>query len=208
MQIINKSGISAIIFDLGGVLLDIDFSLTNKAFEKAGVDGFEKLYSQHSASPFFVEFEKGKAEPPLFFAHIRKICGCDLPDNTIRDCWNALLVGFDQKKLEWLDDIAKRYRIFLFSNTNRIHYERFTAEYKDITGNEFDDRFVKAYYSHEMGLRKPDRESYQYILDEQNLEASTTLFIDDTIKNIEAAKQLGLQTIHLAKPKTVLELNL
>jgi FMN phosphatase YigB (HAD superfamily) len=208
VQSINKSAPSAIIIDLGGVLLDIDFHLTFKAFEKAGVEGFEKLYSQHSAAPFFVEFEKGQIETRVFFDHIREICGCDLPDDTIRDCWNALLIGFDPRKVQWLFDIAQRYPIFLFSNTNIIHYHSFIADFTKKTGRHFNTCFVKAYYSHEMGLRKPDPESYLYILEEQKLNASGTLFIDDTIKNIEAAEQLGIQTIHLEKPKTVLGLEL
>lgn len=208
MQNIDKSQTSAIIFDLGGVLLDIDFHLTFKAFEKAGVDGFENLYSQHAAAPFFIDFEKGKIETHVFFDHIREICGCDLPDDTIRDCWNALLIGFDPQKLQWLFNIARQYPIFLFSNTNSIHYHQFTAEFSQKTGRDFNSCFVKAYYSHEMGLRKPDPESYLYILEEQKLNASETLFIDDTIKNIEAANQVGLQTIHLEKPKSILDVQL
>ncbi len=207
-QIIEKSPPSAIIFDLGGVILDIDFSLTHKAFELEGVEGFEQLYGQHAASPFFIDFEKGKRTTAEFFDHIREICGCPLSDETIRRCWNALLIGFDPQKVQWLLDIGKRYRVFLFSNTNIIHYHQFVADFNGLTGRDFNGCFEKAYYSHEMGLRKPDAESYQSILDEQKLKPSETLFIDDTIKNIEAAKELGMQTIWLAKPGTVLGLAL
>ncbi len=198
-----------IIFDLGGVLLDIDFTLSHKAFEKAGVKGFADLYSQHSASPFFVDFEKGKIETSKFFDHIRKICGCDLDDTTIRNCWNALLkTGFTKETTNWLEEIGKRYRMFLFSNTNIIHYQWFSANFYAVAGKEFNSCFGKAYYSHEMGLRKPDAASYQLILDEQGLAAAETLFIDDTIKNIDAARGLGLQTVHLVKPMNLLELGL
>jgi FMN phosphatase YigB (HAD superfamily) len=198
-----------IIFDLGGVLLDIDFRLTHQAFERAGVPGFDKLYSQHAASPFFIDFEKGKVPVSAFYDHIRAICHCPLSNDTIRDCWNALLKnGFEQEKINWLKQAAQRYRIFLLSNTNIIHYDWFSADFKRLDGNDFNDCFVKAYYSHEMGLRKPDAESFQYILDEQKLEAGETLFIDDTIKNIEAAARLGLATIHLPAPGLILDLDL
>lgn len=195
-----------IIFDLGGVILDIDFGLTHQAFELEGVEGFDKLYGQHAAAPFFVDFEKGKHTAAEFYDHIRNICGCPLGDDTIRRCWNALLIGFDAAKIDWLERIAGQYRVFLFSNTNSIHYQAFTKEFFDLKGKEFNSLFVHAYYSHEMGLRKPDPASYQAILDEQSLVPSETLFIDDTLKNIEAARALGLQVKHLPRPETVLGL--
>lgn len=195
-----------IIFDLGGVILDIDFALTHRAFELEGVEGFAHLYSQYAAAPFFVDFEKGKKTTAQFFDHIRAICGCPLADETIRRCWNAMLIGFDPAKIDWLKKTADRYRVFLFSNTNILHYQDFAKRFYDQQGEEFNACFVKAYYSHEMGLRKPDPESYQAIIDEQGLDVSETLFIDDTLKNIEAARQIGLQTIHLQKPTTILEL--
>jgi FMN phosphatase YigB (HAD superfamily) len=203
------SSCNSIIFDLGGVLLDIDFSLTHQAFEQAGVPGFDKLYGQHAATPFFIDFEKGKIPVPQFFDHIRDICNCPLSNDTIVHCWNALLKnGFETPRIDWLKKLAERYRVFLFSNTNIIHYNWFSADFKQLTGGNFNDCFIKAYYSHEMGLRKPDAESFQYILDEQKLDVGETLFIDDTIKNIEAAGKLGLHTIHLPAPRSILDLPL
>lgn len=202
------SSVKNIIFDLGGVLLDIDFKLTHTAFEKAGVPGFEKLYGQHAATPFFIDFEKGKIPVPVFFDHVRNICGCPLSDETITQCWNALLKGFEPEKIGWLKKIRKQYRVFLFSNTNIIHYEWFVNDFNQLTGEHFNGQFLKAYYSHEMGLRKPEPESFQYILDEQKLQAPETLFIDDTLRNIEAAQKLGMQTIHLPSPQSILELEL
>jgi FMN phosphatase YigB (HAD superfamily) len=83
-----------IIFDLGGVLMDIDFTLTHKAFEQLGVQNFAALYNQHSADEFFSDFEKGKIPTADFFDHIRHICQCDFTDDAIRNAWNALLIGF------------------------------------------------------------------------------------------------------------------
>lgn len=198
-----------IIFDLGGVLLDIDFARTGKAFEDLGVHNFLDLYNQHHADTFFSDFEKGQIPVQDFFNHIRRICDChQLSNEQIRDAWNALLIRFPEERINWLFPIAEKYRIFLFSNTNIIHYQWFAAAFEQQAGKKFNDCFIKAYYSHEMGLRKPDLNSYQFILDEQQLNAGETLFIDDTIKNIEAAEKLGMQTIHLTKPKTVLNLGL
>ncbi len=198
--------IKNIIFDLGGVLLDIDFTRSFKAFNQLGIHNFEELYSQHKAAPFFSDFEKGQIPIQTFFDKIREICGCPLTNEQIREAWNALLIGFPPERLDWFHQIRTRYRVFLFSNTNAIHYNWFIQHYHDITGQDFNSCFIKAYYSHEMGLRKPDPDSYRYILNEQNLDPSETLFIDDTEGNILAAKELGLQTVHLLKPLTVLGL--
>ena len=197
-----------IIFDLGGVLMDIDFTLTHKAFEQLGVQNFAALYNQHSADEFFSDFEKGKIPTADFFDHIRHICQCDFTDDEIRDAWNALLIGFPQERNEWLLRIRNKYRIYLFSNTNIIHYQSFVKTFADTAGIDFNSCFIKAYYSHEMGLRKPDPASFMAIINEQQLDPAETLFIDDTVKNVDAARELGLQVVHLVKLQTVLSLGL
>ena len=125
------------------------------------------------------------------------------------DAWNMLLLDFPVERIHWLQQIAKKYKVFLFSNTNQIHYDAFTQIFRTQTGLEdFDSLFIKAYYSHQLGLRKPHPESFLHILNEQSLNALETLFIDDTISNIEGAKKTGLHTIHLVAPQTVLDLPL
>ncbi len=197
-----------IIFDLGGVLMDIDFTLTHKAFEQLGVQDFAKRYNQYSADTFFSDFEKGKIPTADFFDHIRRICECDLSNDSICNAWNALLIGFPKERTEWLLRIKEKYRIYLFSNTNILHYQSFAKTFEETTGRGLNSCFVKAYYSHEMGLRKPDPASYLQIVNEQGLDVAETLFIDDTIKNVEAARELGFQVVHLVKPVTVMDLSL
>ncbi len=200
--------IKNIIFDLGGVLMDIDFKLTHRAFEQLGVPNFGELYNQYHADAFFSDFEKGKIPTEQFFDRIRRICQCDLSNDAIQNAWNALLIGFPADRNEWLFRIREKYAIYLFSNTNILHYQSFAKTFVKTTGKELNSCFVKAYYSHEMGLRKPDPDSYLAIIKEQQLDPAQTLFIDDTIKNIEAAKELGIQTVHLAAPMSVMELGL
>lgn len=197
-----------IIFDLGGVLMDIDFKLTHCAFEQLGVPNFAELYNQYHADIFFSDFEKGKIPTEEFFDRIRHICQFDLNNDAIRNAWNALLIGFPADRNNWLFRIRKKYAVYLFSNTNIIHYQSFAKTFENVTGKELNSCFVKAYYSHEMGLRKPDPASFQFIIDEQQLDPSETLFIDDTIKNVEAAKELGMQAVHLAAPMSVMDLGL
>ena len=200
--------IKNIIFDLGGIFLKIDFSKTEKAFADLGVQ-FNDFYSQHHASELFELLETGKISPEEFHDSFVEETGLHLSYEELKNAWTALLVDFPIERLQWLQEIGKRYKIFLFSNTNKIHYDVFTEMFHEQTGfKDFNKLFVKTYYSHEMGLRKPYPESYLYILNEQQLRPEETLFIDDTLKNIEGAKQVGLQTIHLVYPETVLDLEL
>ena len=196
-----------IIFDLGGIFLNIDFKKTEQAFKELGIEGFHSMFSQHHADNLFQLLETGRISPEEFHHSFVQKTGIDLSYTQVKDAWNALLLDFPVERLHWLNSISKRYNTYLFSNTNKIHYDAFSESFRQLMKEDFDTYFIKAYYSHDIGLRKPDPESFIYILKEQNLNPSETLFIDDTQKNVEAAASLGLQTIHLVPPKTVLDLN-
>lgn len=201
--------IKNIIFDLGGVFLNINFELTNTAFAHLGVDQFAEMFNQHHSNDLFERLEKGEISAPAFYEAFRKESGTNISDDAIRDAWNALLLDFPPERIEWLEQIKKRYNIYLFSNTNQIHYDAFMADFgKTFAGKDFNSYFIKAYYSQTLGLRKPSVASYLAIIQEQGLIPAETLFIDDTIKNIKGAKEAGLQTIHLVAPNTVLDLKL
>lgn len=204
-----KAPIKNIIFDLGGVFLNIDFQLTNQAFIDFGVLHFNEMFNQHFSNPLFELLETGKISEEDFYTAFRKESKTNLNNEQIKGAWNALLLDFPTERIDWLKKISKKYQVFLFSNTNQIHYNSFVEKFSmQHPGEDFDSLFIKAYYSQNLGLRKPYPESFQAILDEQGLQASETLFIDDTIKNIEAADALGLQTVHLKHPLTVLDLAL
>ena len=199
-----------IIFDLGGIFLNIDYLKTEQAFIDLGVANFRELYNQHFASTLFEDLETGKISAASFYENFRKLGSINLADEQIRHAWNAMLLDFPVDRLYWLETMKNKYKIFLFSNTNQIHYDCFIEIANDVMGNKqnFNDYFIKAYYSHTLGLRKPYKESFIKILEEQNLVAAETLFIDDTLKNIEGAQLAGLQTIHLVPPAQVTELGL
>lgn len=190
--------IKNIIFDLGGVFIHINYNKTLKAFTDLQVSDFNSFYTQHYASDLFELLETGKLEAKEFYNKFRNHTNTSLADEEIEDSWNALLGSFYIDRLEWLNKIRHHYKVFLLSNTNIIHYKAFMKIYREQTGNNsFDDYFIKAYYSHEMGLRKPYTEAYKYVLNKQHLKVSETLFIDDTLTNVEGAQKAGLQTIHL-----------
>lgn len=191
-------GIKNIIFDLGGVLLDIDTGKTNDAFEKLGVPDFKNNYSLYKASPLFDNLEKGNVSEPEFFNAIRQLSNLPLQDADIRDAWNALILDFRMDSLQHLDMLKSRYSLYLLSNTNSIHHRAFHQSFNEQAGGKsFDGYFTKAYYSHQVGLRKPDKEIYDLVLSDAGIVAGETIFIDDLLKNIEAAAALGMHTHQL-----------
>ncbi len=187
-----------IIFDLGGVLLQVDYDKSEKAFLNYGIADYPDLFSQNHASHLFESLETGKITPKEFFVAFRAITASSLTDLEIKNAWNAMLGDFYLDRLEWLKELSNRYQVYLFSNTNQIHSESFHQTFLKQTGTgNFDDYFIKTYYSYQVGFRKPHPSSYLKLLELQALNAEETVFIDDTEKNIEGAKQAGLHTLHL-----------
>lgn len=198
-----------IIFDFGGVFLDIDYSRTEKAFIEAGITNFRELYSQNSASPLFEDLETGKIGKEEFYPTLRKISGVELSDDEVTRCWNAILGNFYPEAIEKAKELKGKYRLFLFSNTNIIHYQCFMETYQKQFGkDDFNSFFEKTWYSHEIGIRKPYKEAYEWVLKDAYLQADETIFIDDTLVNIEGAAKAGLHTIHLKPPMKLWELDL
>lgn len=194
--------VKSIIFDLGGVFIGIDFNKTKDAFESLGVKEYAEMFSQHHADDLFIQLETGKISEIEFYKLFRKLIKVDLSDAQIKTAWNAMLLNFDPAKMQWLESLRARYKVYLFSNTNIIHQHCFEARFiEDMNGARLSDFFDKIYYSQEIGMRKPNKDGFEYILNEQNLDKSTTLFIDDTIGNIDAAQKIGLQTFHLTPDK-------
>lgn len=201
--------IKNIIFDLGGVFMNLDYKKMEQVFIDLGIVNFSELFTQHHSSPLFADLETGKIPDREFYDGLRKLSGVNLSNEQIRNAWNAVLLDFPVERLDWLNKTRKKYNVYLFSNTNQIHYDAFIKTFTKQTGiADFNQYFIKAYYSHELGLRKPDEESYQKIIEEQKLNPAETLFIDDTLINIESAAETGLQTLHLKPPMTVLDLKL
>ena len=201
--------IKNIIFDLGGVILNIDLKRTELAFAELGVGNFKEYYTLQTATPLFEDLELGHITPKNFYDEFRKLAKLPLTDEQIRTAWNRLLVNFPVETIDWLKNIKSKYNIFLLSNTNEIHYEAFTKMFEEEIGvGKLDDQFVSAYYSFRIGLRKPSKESYEKILKTEELTAAETLFIDDSMQNIEGAASVGLQTRYLPSPHTVMELHL
>ena len=201
--------IEAIIFDLGGVILDIDYNLTRVAFEKLGVAHFEEMYSQATADTLFRRLETGVITEDAFYSELNTCTGLNLSAEEIKNAWNAMLLSFREKSLQFLDKIQPDYKLYLLSNTNFIHIDAFKKMYylKE-RRKPFEEYFNKVFYSCEIGFRKPDSICYQCVLDDLSIKAGSTLFIDDSVQNIEGAKNAGMQTVHLLPGKNIEDLGL
>ncbi len=200
---------SAIIFDFGGVIFNIDFDKTCKAFSDIGVKNFNEMYSLKNANPLFQHLEEGKIGEKDFYNEFRKLSNTRLLNEEIKNALNALLLSYRKEALQTLKTLKTRYSLYLLSNTNLIHQECFNKIYKEEIGERtLNDYFDKAYYSHETGYRKPAAEAYELVLKQNNLSPSETLFIDDSIKNIEGAKAAGLLTILLKEGMFIEDLEL
>ena len=205
--------VKSIIFDLGGVLINLDYQLTRKAFENLGIANFNDLYTQHHANPLFEQLEVGAIEPEDFYNKLRETTGLTITNGQIETAWNAMLLDFPAERLAWLDQIKNKYNIYLFSNTNAIHYKAFTTIYAQTAplvglNPNFNHFFKEAHYSHTLGQRKPEVAAFEAVLAKSDLDPAQTLFIDDTISNIEGAQKVGLQTIFLSGGLTVMDLGL
>jgi putative hydrolase of the HAD superfamily len=186
-----------IIFDLGNVLYDIDFEIMYKRFHELGIPNFENHFTLNQSDPLFFDLEKGFIDEVAFCSRFNQLYNLSLNKDQIIEAWNLLLIGFREKSLDWLKSNQSNFSLFLYSNTNQPHQDYFLAQYTREIGGDFNTLFKKPYYSHEMGMRKPDPASFQYILDQEGLIAAETLFIDDNEPNVLGAASVGLQVLYL-----------
>jgi len=195
-----------IIFDLGGVLLDIDYRKSMEAFENLGLQHFEAMFSQFKADELFENLETGAVSEKAFYDAIRQRTVLPITDQQIDQAWNALILNFRPQSMAFLEAISTQYKLYLLSNTNSIHLKYFKRLFTEETGKpSLDAYFIKAWYSNEIGLRKPGKEVFDFVLQQENLQSEETLFIDDTSVNTEAAARLGIKT-HLLLPAERIEL--
>jgi putative hydrolase of the HAD superfamily len=195
-----------IIFDLGGVILNIDIKRTETALEQLGIKNFSQHMRPSHLVSFFKEYETGKIGDAAFIAAIQSLSKNALTEEEVVNAWNALLLDFPQERIELLRRLNKKYRLFLLSNTNAIHYKQFQRQLYLQTGNYLEDLFEKTYYSHTIGLCKPDVAAFQFVIKENKLVPAETIFIDDTEANMAGATEAGLQIYHLTGGKTILDI--
>lgn len=192
--------IKNVIFDLGGVLLNIDYNRTKDAFAALGFLKFEEMYNQYHSDGLFTQLETGHVKPAEFYRQMLLHAPQGVTANDIENAWNAMLLNFRTPTLAFIASLQATKKVYLLSNTNAIHEAAFLKIIAEDTGvQDFDACFTRAWYSHKIGLRKPHVATYQYVLKDAGIEAGETIFIDDSYNNIEGAVAAGLQT-HLLLP--------
>ena len=196
-----------LIFDLGGVILDLSVDHTLDAFAELSKMPKEKVQDLYLSAPGFLEYEKGLIDDQRFRDYVRATYALSASDREIDAAWTAMLRGIPPLKLELLQKLQGEFRVFLLSNTNAIHLQYINeCMLPQEDGQPSLDRyFHKAYYSHKMGKRKPDAEIFEQVLEENHLVPEQTLFLDDYAVNIEGAKSLGIKTIHVTSPNLILD---
>jgi glucose-1-phosphatase len=199
--------IKNIVFDLGGVVININYQDTIRKFKEIGITNFDQLYSQYSQSDIFDRYDKGFATPDEFRSAIRKLANINVPDKIFDDAWNAMIQDLPAENLKVLLHLKNKYQTYLLSNTNEIHLSYFfnyLRKKHDV--NDFSHYFHNVHYSCRMGMRKPDIEIYNRVMDFNKLVPAETVLIDDTAINVDAAIKAGWQGFYMPKGKLIMDI--
>lgn len=193
-----------IIFDLGGVIINIDYNRTAEAFKHLGMKDFDTIYSKAKQSHLFDRLETGALAEEMFHEEMYNYLPQGIPAHQITAAWNAMLLEFPASRMDFIYELKKHYRLFLLSNTNSIHLKEFLKMADDQLGEDrFENAFEKVYYSCSVGMRKPDLEIFELVLNENNLKADETLFVDDSPQHVEGALKAGLKAELLLHGETI-----
>lgn len=187
-----------LIFDFGGVIIDIDFEKTISAFIKLGAENFGNLYSKATQSGIFDKLDKGNIKQDDFIETL----SCFLPESVsklqIITAWNQIIIGIPEKRISLLESLRPSYKTFLLSNTNAIHYDYYMPKIKKQWGySSLEEIFDCVFLSFRLGIRKPDQKIFDHVFNSQNLKKEETLFIDDSKHIIEAARSFGIPSFWL-----------
>lgn len=198
-------GIKNLIFDLGGVIINLDTHRTVEAFAQLAGRSVAEVQPL-MASTFFLEYEKGLLSDAAFRDAVRNALARTVTDAEIDEAWNAMLLDIPDAKFDLLRALAPHFNLFLLSNTNEIHLRCFNEQVRVRTGlPSLAPFFQKTYYSHYLHLRKPDVEIYDFVLQDANLRAPETLFLDDNEHNLRGAQQIGIRTFHVHHPNAIFD---
>jgi putative hydrolase of the HAD superfamily len=197
-SLLSPTSADALLFDLGRVVLDIDFSRALDCW--AGHAGCEPahLVGRFSPDDAYKRHERGEISDAEFFAGLRGSLGIDVSDAQFLEGWNAIFAGEMPEIAGLLARAARRLPLYAFSNTNRAHEAHFSLAFAEVLGH-----FQKVFLSSTIGLRKPDAAAYDHVVREIGVPAERIVFFDDVMENIEGARARGLQAVHVTSTRDV-----
>jgi glucose-1-phosphatase len=195
----HLQSVKNIIFDLGGVIINIEPLNILKDMEPEREQRFRSGFKRLSEQAVFDNFEIGQLSEKEFRQKVCREIKEDLSDNEFDRIWNRLLLDYPAKNIQIIQALKKSHRLFLLSNTNSIHYRAYAPQLEKTHGVSFSDLFEKVWLSHELGCRKPDEKIYNHVLEDANIKAEETLFADDTLSNLQAAEKLHIKTLHVER---------
>ena len=196
-----------LIFDIGDVIVDIYYQTTIAEFQKLSLVDFSQIVSYSKQNHIFDLLETGKITAQQFRDELKRFLKPGTTDEEITRAWNSILINYPAQKIDLLKELKTRYKTFALSNINEIHVESIDkAAHEKFGADNFGSFFHHAYYSNEVGYRKPDKKIYEFVLQKENLIAGETFFVDDKAENIEAAKELGIHAYQLTDRNKLNEL--
>nr|WP_299344064.1 HAD family phosphatase [Allomuricauda sp.] len=185
--------IKNIILDFGDIFINLDKAATARAMIPFGFMGITP-----ELDSLFKEYEKGTVSSSKFLQEVSNAFP-KATESDLINVWNAIFLDFPDSRLDFVEQLAQenQYRLFLLSNTNDIHIEYVKKTMGMDKYNRFKNAFEVFYLSYEMGMRKPELEIFEFVLQQNDLEPHETLFVDDTKENTDSASQLGIKTWNL-----------
>mgnify|MGYP000644119729 CR=1 FL=1 len=189
--------IKNILFDLGGVILDIDVNATKEKFYNLGFPASLLKYPENMETDLFYKYETGKLSTKEFRNEVRQLTGLEFTDEEFDEAWNAMIVGIPEKRIKLLIKLAQSYELFMLSNTSPLHVPIYEKMFEKTAGISMSIVFNRRFYSYKIGCHKPDAKAFRHVIKETGIVPGETIFLDDNIHNIKTAQLLGFRAIHI-----------
>ncbi len=202
----NKSTIDHIIFDLGEVIVDLDGKAVITEFDRLTNGKTRELKELMIGSDFFFQYETGVINEEHFVDSFNHTFGTDLTHEVFKHTWNMMIKAIPARRIDFIKELMNDFQVLVLSNTNSMHEDKFEAMMTEQFGVTMSSLVHHAYYSHDIHLRKPDEEIYNYVILDQNIDPKRTLFLDDKLENIEAARRVGLHAEKVEFPDQIFEI--
>lgn len=187
-----------ILLDLGGVIINLDYSKTTEAFKKLGLENFDALYTQFAQSNLFDDYETGQISTQHFVNKLLSSLPPGISPNQIVNAWNAMILDIPSERIETLQKLrGAGKKVYMLSNTNEIHFQKVERIWRASFNSNPAEYYDEVFLSHQIGMRKPHVSTFETVLQRLKLKPEHVLFVDDSIQHIKGAQETGIQSLHL-----------